>query len=67
MKKNIAFLMITLAGLVACQKAEVLTPDTKPEQVEVTSYTLTVKAQKEADTKGLSLDGTALNAIWPGT
>ena len=67
MKKNITILMMALASLMACQKAEVLVQEKEPvlpAEEEVASYTLTVKAQKESDTKGLNLEGTALRTLW---
>ena len=68
MKKNITILMMALASLMACQKAEVPVQEKEPvlpaEEKVANSYTLTVKAQKESDTKGLNLEGTALNTLW---
>ena len=61
MKKNIAILMTALMSLMACQKEE---EQAQPVQEEITTFTLTVKAEKEADTKGLNLDGTTLNTCW---
>ena len=66
MKKNIAILMMALASLMACQKEEVLVQEKEPVQPaeEAPSYTLTVNAQKESDTKGLDLEGTTLKTRW---
>jgi len=65
MKTNRLFLIAALLGttLVGCQKeAETQTPDGKSE-VEKT-WTLTVKATKNLETKAMELDGTILNASW---
>lgn len=64
MKKVYTILMLG-AVLVACSREE------QPEVIEPTkapvTYTLSIKANKDAGTKGLSLSGNTLNAIWDGT
>ena len=62
--KKFAFVILALATMAACQKAEELV-NVEPEVTPPAgAYTLTVKASKTVDSKALSLDGSALNAHW---
>lgn len=68
--KNIIVALICsgLMVLAGCQKEDSQVPETTPEEkVELTSYTVTISANKGVDTKALSLDGTTLNAYWKST
>lgn len=54
--------------LAGCQKEDSDVPETTPEEkVELTTYKVTISADKGVDTKALSLDGTTLNAYWKST
>jgi len=62
--KKYAFVILALATMAACQKAEEFV-NVEPEVIPPAgAYTLTVKASKTVDSKALSLDGSALNAHW---
>ena len=62
--KKFAFVILALATMAACQKAEEFV-NVEPEVIPPAgAYTLTVKASKTVDSKALSLDGSALNAHW---
>ena len=68
MKKVFAILALA-ASLAACARMEQPvdgTPETTPEGTETPArtYTLTVRANKDADTRALELDGNTLNAVW---
>lgn len=62
--KKILMTASVVVALAACQKAEEdKVVETRPE-VEATSWKLTVPAQKEEITKGLSLEGKSLATLW---
>ena len=60
---NVAF--VGLAVLTGCQKAEQELEEPLPTEEEATgTYTLTIQANKGAETRALYLEGTSLNAYW---
>ena len=61
MKKSRLFIaaLCAVAGISACNNA--------PVQPELTEYTITVEASMAPETKGLSLNGKTLNAVWIAT
>ena len=61
MKKYIAFLMMAVT-LVACSRE--MQPDVIEQPEAPATYTLSISASKNADTKALELDENTLNAIW---
>ena len=63
MKKFFALILLIFA-IVACTGIEQVDPIDEPDGPK--TYTMTVKAAKDVDTKALalSLDGTKLNALW---
>lgn len=61
--KTKGWIILALAAVTACQKAEDDFVAEKPKALEG-PYTLTLEATKGEDTKALRLDGSTLNAFW---
>lgn len=61
MKKYFALILLFFT-VIACTGIEQVDPIDEPDGPK--TYTMTVKAAKDVDTKALSLDGTKLNALW---
>ena len=61
MKKYFALILLFFT-VVACTGIEQVDPIDEPDGPK--TYTMTVKAAKDVDTKALSLDGKKLNALW---
>lgn len=61
MKKYFALILLFFT-VIACTGIEQVDPIDEPDGPK--TYTMTVKAAKDVDTKALSLDDTKLNALW---